>query len=79
MTAPQIRIDEKALCDQLFPQLQEETKIYNSFQHILAKMQAEGNLLPIYTLLNSIFDAEKKFTLKRDVNRNQTAEEGRLH
>ncbi len=65
MMASEIRIDEESLREQLFPQLQEETKIYNSFQHILAKMQDEGHLLPIYTLFHSIFDSEKRFTLKR--------------
>lgn len=63
MIAPENRIDIKTVKTMLFPQLQEETKIYNSFQQILTKIEEDGHLVTVYSLFNHVFEAEKKFTL----------------
>jgi hypothetical protein len=63
MIAPEHRIDIKTVKRMLFPQLQEETKIYNSFQQILSKIEEDGHLVAVYSLLNHMFEAEKRFAL----------------
>jgi len=73
MIASEHQIDCKTVKSLLFPQLQEETKIYNSFQQILTKIEEDGHLVALYSLFNHIFEAEKKFTLFGALKRAEAA------